>query len=54
MAGHTCIATTLRYYTGIMAQALRAAQVQLPYVDVLKDLSDTYHEPLKLAKRKSV
>jgi integrase len=52
-AGHTSIATTLKYYTGIMPEALRAAQVQLPYMRVLKDISDTYHEPLRLVRRKS-
>ena len=53
LAGHTSIATTFRYYTRIMPEALRAAQVQLPYVRVIKDISDTYHEPLKLVRRKS-
>ena len=53
LAGHTSIAITLRYYTGIMPEALRAAQVQLPYVDMVNDVSDTYHEALKLVRRKS-
>jgi len=53
LAGHTSMATTLKYHTGIMPEALRAAQVQLPYVDVVKAISDSYHEPIRLVRRKS-
>jgi len=53
LAGHTSITTTLRYYTGIMPEALRAAQVQLPYVDAIRGVSDLYHGPLRLVKAES-
>ena len=43
LAGHSSITTTVRYYTGIMPQALRAAQSQLPFRGMLGDVSDTYH-----------
>lgn len=41
LAGHASISTTLRYYTQIMPEALRAAQARLPFEDVLRDVSDT-------------
>ncbi len=43
LAGHASINTTLRYYTRIMPDALRTAQARLPYMDVVSDVSDTYH-----------
>lgn len=52
LAGHASIDTTLKYYTRILPQALRAAQVRLPYVQVLRDISDTYHAGLRLLKEK--
>ena len=52
LAGHSSITTILRYYTSIMPEALRAAQCRLPYVDVLQDVSDTYHEAQSPPKKK--
>jgi integrase len=52
LAGHASISTTLRYYTRIMPQALRSAQARLPFDAVLRDVSDTYHEAAKAAKKK--
>lgn len=43
LAGHASISTTVRYYTGIMPKALRAAQARLPFRSVLRDISDSYH-----------
>jgi len=31
LAGHSAIATTVKYYTGVMPEALRAAQARLPF-----------------------
>jgi len=47
LAGHACITTTLRYYTGTMPVALRSAQGRLPFVHVLRDISNTYHRGAK-------
>ena len=44
LAGHSSITTTLCSCTGIISETLRDAQCRLPYVDVLQDVSDTYHE----------
>jgi integrase len=35
LAGHAKIETTVRYYTHIMPDALRAAQARLPYADLI-------------------
>ena len=43
LAGHASITATLRYYTGIMPEALRSAQGRLPFVHVLRDISNTCH-----------
>jgi hypothetical protein len=53
LAGHASIDTTLRYYTAIMPQALRSAQARLPFEKVLKDVSDTYHEPRRAAGKQT-
>jgi len=50
LAGHSSIATTLRYYTNILPQALRSAQARLPFNSVLADVSDTYHAALPVPK----
>jgi integrase len=43
LAGHTSIATTVRYYTGVMPEALKAAQAKLPFGEVIRDISNPYH-----------
>jgi len=45
LAGHASMGTTLKYYTHIMPEALRIAQARLPFVEVLRDVSHTYHGP---------
>ncbi len=45
LAGHSAISTTVRYYTGVMPEALRAAQSRLPFQEVIGGVSDTYHVP---------
>lgn len=42
LAGHASIMTTVKHYTAIMPESLRAAQERLPYRDVVSDASDTY------------
>jgi len=42
--------TTLKYYTHIMPDALRVAQARLPFAEVLRDVSDTYHGPHLLGR----
>ena len=55
--GHASITATLKYYTHIMPEALRAAPARLPFGDVLRktleDISDTYHAPFKVVKGKT-
>jgi integrase len=54
LAGHASIATTVKYYTGILPEAQRAAQERLPFAAVLRDVSDTYHgAPLETPAQKS-
>ena len=53
LAGHSSISTTLNYYTRILPEAMRSAQAQLPYTNVLEDISDTYHGPDGAAGRKT-
>ena len=43
LTGHASISTTLRYYTRIAPHALRSAQARLPFENVLRDISNTYH-----------
>jgi integrase len=43
LAGHASITTTVRYYTGVMPEALRAAQAKLPFDGVIRDVTDRYH-----------
>ena len=43
LAGHASVSTTLKYYTRIMPEALRIAQARLPFVEVLRGVSYTYH-----------
>jgi len=45
LAGHSAIATTVKYYTGVMPEALRAAQARLPFQKVIGGVSDMYHVP---------
>lgn len=37
------VATTVKYYTHILPEALRSAQARLPFESVIADVSDTYH-----------
>jgi integrase len=39
LAGHASIQTTIKHYTGVMPEALRAAQGRLPYDNLLQDVS---------------
>ncbi len=41
--GHASISTTVKYYTGVMPEALKAAQAKLPFGDVIRDISYPYH-----------
>jgi integrase len=49
LAGHSAIATTVRYYTGVMPDALREAQAQLPFDDAIGIVSESYHGPREAA-----
>lgn len=40
LAGHASIATTVKYYTGVMPEALQAAQTKLPFDGVIRDISN--------------
>jgi len=40
LAGHAPIAITVKYYTGVMPKALRAAQAKLPFDGVISDTSN--------------
>jgi hypothetical protein len=53
LAGHASMGTTLKYYTHIMPEALRVAQARLPFVEVLRDVSDTYHGPHVLGREET-
>lgn len=50
LAGHSAIATTVKYYTGVMPSALRAAQARLPFGNAIRDVSYPYHGPEDGAK----
>ena len=63
LAGHSAIATTVKYYTGVMPGALRDAQSRLPFADAIAGVSypDRDHnetadeaEPGKIIKLSSV
>ena len=45
LAGHSAITTTVRYYTGVMPDALREAQARLPFDNVIGVVSESYHGP---------
>ena len=45
LAGHSAIATTVRYYTGVMPEALRAAQARLPFGKAIRDVTYPSHGP---------
>lgn len=47
LAGHSQISTTIKHYTGIMPDALKAAQASMPLRSVLTDVSKLYHGPEK-------
>jgi len=53
LAGHASMGTTLQYYTHIMPEALRVAQARLPFAEILKDISDTYHGPHLAGREKT-
>jgi len=46
LAGHASIATTVKYYTGIMPEALREAAGRLPFGSVISDISKSYRRPV--------
>jgi hypothetical protein len=44
LAGHASISTTLKHYTGILPEALRAAPLRLPYAGSAEGVSEVYRE----------
>jgi len=55
--GHASISTTLKYYTQIMPEALRAASARLPFTAVLRetleDVSNMYHAAFRVVRGKT-
>ena len=43
LAGHAWITTTVKYYTGVMPEALKAAQAKLSFGEAIRDTSNPYH-----------
>jgi integrase len=53
LAGHASIQTTIKHYTGVMPEALRAAQARLPYDQLLQDVSYPDREEGEPVQRKA-
>lgn len=51
LAGHASISTTLKHYTGILPEALRAAPLRLPYAASAEGVSKVYREAGSLRMR---
>jgi len=45
LAGHASISTTIKHYAGVMPEALREAQIRLPFGSVLSDVSKSDRRP---------
>jgi integrase len=54
LAGHSSISTTIKHYTGIMPDALRAAQARLPLREALRDVSFPCRGPKSAAEETKV
>lgn len=50
-AGHASISTTLKHYTGILPEALRAAPLRLPYAGSAEGVSKVYRRARMLRMR---
>jgi len=56
LAGHADIATRVKYYTGVVPDALRSAQAKLPFHEVICgacDVSNTYRDEKGREKKKA-
>ena len=53
LTGHANIQTTLKHYTNILPDSLRAAQATLPFGKAIRDVSDTYHGGKSAKTRKT-
>jgi len=56
LAGHADTATRVKYYTGVVPDALRSAQAKRPFHEVIRgacDVSNTYRDEKGREKKKA-